>query len=139
MYEWEKRFPADVNERLMGIISSPFARFMGIELVDISPEGEVRVKMDIEGKENSLGVAHGGTIFALADQAFAIAGNLGSDYQVAISANITYVRPGRGLLEATARMVCETKRTSLFEAKVFENEELIAIFQGTGYKLRKEK
>jgi acyl-CoA thioesterase len=139
MYEWEERLPIETRERLWGIISAPFARFMGIELVDIGPDGEVKVRMDIEGKENSLGAAHGGTIFALADQAFAIAGNLGIEYQVAISANITYVRPGKGPLEASARMVCETKRTSLFEARVYERGDLIAIFQGTGYKLRKER
>lgn len=139
MDEWEERVPVELRERLRGIVGSSFAQFMGIELVDISPDGEVRVRMDITGKENSLGVAHGATVFALADQAFAIAGNLGSEYQVAISANITYVRPGRGRLEAFARKVCETKRTSVYEAKVFEGEELIAVFQGTGYKLRQNK
>ncbi len=135
--DWEEARSPEVIERLKGIISSPFARFMGIDLVSISPEGEVRVRMDIQGKENSLGAAHGGTVFALADQAFAIAGNLGPEYQVAISASINYVRPGRGPLEATAILICETKSTSLYEAKVFQGGEMIALFQGTGYKLRK--
>ncbi len=135
--DWEEARSPEVIERLKGIISSPFARFMGIDLVSISPEGEVRVRMDIQGKENSLGAAHGGTVFALADQAFAIAGNLGPEYQVAISASINYVRPGRGPLEATAILIFETKSTSLYEAKVFQGGEMIALFQGTGYKLRK--
>jgi acyl-CoA thioesterase len=136
-HNWEEGRSPDVVDRLKGIIRSPFARFMGIELVSIASNGEVTVKMDIQGKENSLGAAHGGTVFALADQAFAIAGNLGPEYQVAISASINYVRPGRGPLEATAILICETKSTSLYEAKVFQGGEMIALFQGTGYKLRK--
>jgi acyl-CoA thioesterase len=136
-HDWEEGRSPEVVDRLRGIITSPFARFMGIELVSISSNGEVKVRMDIQGKENSLGAAHGGTVFALADQAFAIAGNLGPEYQVAISASINYVRPGRGPLEATAILICETKSTSLYEAKVFQGGQMIALFQGTGYKLRK--
>ena len=58
--DWEEARSPEVIERLKGIISSPFARFMGIDLVSISPEGEVRVRMDVQGKEKSLGAVTGG-------------------------------------------------------------------------------
>ena len=69
-------------------------------------------------------------MFALADQAFAIAGNLGPEYQVAISASINYVRPGRRLSEAKAILVCETKSTSLYQVEVFQGEEMIVRSRG---------
>jgi acyl-CoA thioesterase len=91
--------------------------------------------MDISDKLNAVGGGHGGAVFSLADQAFAIASNLGPEVQVALSANISYLKPGKGLLEAVAIKISETRRTSLYEVKVYEGEELIAVFQGTGYKL----
>ena len=60
---------------------------------------------------------------------------LAASISVAMFASMTYLKPARGMLEAVARKIGETKRTSVFEVKVFEKGELVAIFQGTGYKL----
>jgi acyl-CoA thioesterase len=51
-------------------------------------------------------------------------------------ASMTYIRPARGMLEAVARKIGETKMTSVYEVRVFEKGELVAIFQGNGYKLK---
>ncbi len=109
---------------------------MGMKMESISPVGEVRVSMDVSDKLNAVGGAHGGAVFALADQAFALASNLGKEPQVALCASINFVKAGKGRLEAVARKIFETRRTSLFEVKVYEGDDLIAVFQGTGYKLK---
>ena len=127
--------PEEIKERIRKMNRAPFIQPFGIELVSISPEGEVRVTMDASDKHNALGAAHGGAVFTIADQAFALACNLGPELQVAMFASMTYLKPARGMLEAVARKIGETKRTSVFEVKVFEKGELVAIFQGTGYKL----
>jgi acyl-CoA thioesterase len=127
--------PEEIKDRIRQINLAPFVRPMGIELVSISEEGEVRVTMDASDKHNALGSAHGGAVFTVADQAFAVASNLGPELQVAMFASMTFIRPARGMLEAVAKKVGDTKRTSVYEVKVFEGGELVAIFQGNGYKL----
>ena len=128
--------PETIRERIREINNAPFIRSFGMELVSITEDGEVRVTMDASDKHNALGSAHGGAVFTVADQAFAIASNLGPEHQVAMFASMTYIKPARGKLEAVAKKIGETKRTSVYEVKVFEKGELVAIFQGNGYKLR---
>jgi acyl-CoA thioesterase len=128
--------PEAIKERIREINNAPFIRSFGMELVSISEDGEVRVTMDASDKHNALGSAHGGAVFTIADQAFAVASNLGPEHQVAIFASMTYIKPARGKLEAVAKKIGETKRTSVFEVKIFEKGELIAVFQGNGYKLK---
>jgi acyl-CoA thioesterase len=128
--------PEGIKERIRRMIDAPFVQPLGIELVSISAEGEVRVTMDAGDKHNALGSAHGGAVFTLADQAFAIASNMGPELQVAIFGSMTYIKPARGMLEAVAKKIGDTKQTSVYEVKVFEKGELVAVFQGNGYKLK---
>ncbi|NLX46551.1 MAG: PaaI family thioesterase [Euryarchaeota archaeon] len=125
----------EVRDRLQRIMDVPFVKDLGIETVSISEDGEVRCVMDAGDKINAMGGAHGGAMFTLADQAFAIASNLGKEPQVALVASINYIRPGKGMLEAVARRTSDTRRTSLYEVRVFDDGELVAVFQGTGYKI----
>lgn len=128
--------PECIRERIRGINNAPFIRDFGMELVSISDDGEVQITMDASDKHNALGTAHGGAVFTVADQAFAIASNLCPELQVAMFASMTYIRPARGKLLAVAKKTGETKRTSVYEVKVFESGELVAVFQGNGYKLK---
>ena len=128
-------FPEGIKERIRKMNQAPFIQPFGIELISVSADGEVRLTMDASDKHNALGAAHGGAVFTIADQAFAIACNLGPELQVAMFVSMTFIKPARGMLEAVARKIGETKRTSVFEVKVFEKGDLVAIFQGTGYKL----
>ncbi len=128
--------PEAIKQRIREINNAPFIRSFGMELVSISEDGEVKVTMDASDKHNALGSAHGGAVFTIADQAFAVASNLGPEHQVAIFASMTYIKPARGKLEAVAKKIGETKRTSVYEVKIFEKGELVAVFQGNGYKLK---
>ncbi|MFQ8738658.1 MAG: PaaI family thioesterase [Bilophila wadsworthia] len=49
----------------------PFARHMGIELLEVGPEHGVAIMPLDERHRNGMGHAHGGAIFALVDMTFA--------------------------------------------------------------------
>ncbi len=138
VFDFDASVPREARERLQRMMDIPFVQELGIRTVSIS-EGDVRVAMDAGDKLNAVGGAHGGAVFTLADQAFALASNLEAWPQVALVASINYLRPGKGMLEAVARKTSETNRMSLYEVKVFDDGELIAVFQGTGYKLNGDR
>ncbi|MGE5831893.1 MAG: PaaI family thioesterase [Methanomicrobiales archaeon] len=125
--------PMTGEQRVEALGASPFARLLGMEILEARP-GWARVVMDTTGKENFLGVAHGGAIFALADQAFAAAANRGDLLQVAVSVHIHYLSPAKGRLEAVARLVAETDTYSHFLVEVKSGERLVATFEGVAYK-----
>jgi acyl-CoA thioesterase len=129
---------AAVRRKLNAIMHAPFALLLGMETVSILPDGEARVRMDIKGMENAIGNAHGGAVFALADQALALSSNLSESSQVAMTAHISYIRPVKGTVEAVARKIAETNSTAIFEVKVVQGDEILASFEATTYKLKKK-
>lgn len=126
----------NIDERLDAMNHAQFAELCRLQVVSVS-EGEAVVKMPAEGMKNAMGNVHGGAIFALADQAFALAANSYGAPQVALCSNINYIKAAKGDLEARAVKVGETRNTSVYEVRVFEGETLIAMFTGTGYRLRR--
>jgi acyl-CoA thioesterase len=127
----------------------PFAKKFGLKLVDMD-DGYSRVEMKFApDMENLFGMAHGGALFALIDEAFETASNSHGTLAVALNMNITYLSPpslGCRLI-AEAREVHQTRKTSLCEIKVFdEQDRTIATCQALAYKkgtphpfLQKEK
>ncbi len=134
-----KRFniPADSKERIRSIVECEFAVKNGLELLSVS-ENEVRVAMDLEGRRNGFMSAHGGAIFSLADQAFAVCVNKDDLIEVAMSASIRYLKPGNSRLEAVASKTKDTDKTTTVKVMVYDdNKDIIAEFEGVGYKLTK--
>jgi acyl-CoA thioesterase len=125
----------DPQERFLAIDGSEFSTFMGMRTISAS-ESEVKVEMDLEGKLNSVGTGHGGAIFSLADQAFALACNMGEHTQVARSASIKYFRPARGKLMATARKEREDDKGSVYKVEVTSGDTVVAVFEGIGHKIK---
>ena len=108
---------------------SEFARLLGMEITG-AHDGYARVVMDCTGKKNPRGVAHGGAVFALADQAFGIAANCGAATRVAVSIHIQYIAPATGSLVAIAHRVADNGNYSTFRVMVYEGERVIAEFDG---------
>ena len=109
---------------------SEFARLLGMQITE-AHDGYARVIMDCKGKNNPRGVAHGGAVFALADQAFGIAANCGGGPpRVAVSIHIQYLAPATGSLVAIARRVEDNDTYSTFQVTVYEGERIIATFDG---------
>jgi len=125
--------PADVHEKVRIFNQSEFACLLEMEILEARP-GYARVRMDSDGKRNLRGFAHGGAIFALADQAFGIAANLGGVVEVALSAQIFYLAPAKGILTAIAECTGETAQYSSYTVRVFRDDMLVATFEGQGKK-----
>ena len=108
----------------------PFAQKMNLQLVELD-DGYSVVEMTFrEDMENILGMAHGGAIFALIDEAFETAGNSHGTVAVALNMNVTYTAtasPG-ARLRAVAKEVKLTWRTATYDIWVTdENVKLIAV------------
>jgi acyl-CoA thioesterase len=125
-------FAKRVQEQVDAFNGCPYARMMGMEITEVWPRG-ARVIMSPEGKENPHGVIHGGAIFSLADQAFAIAANQ-EEVQVATSVYITFMVPATGALEAVAEFCGETERTALYRIQVKSGDRLVASFEGVTFR-----
>ncbi|HTQ12679.1 MAG TPA: hydroxyphenylacetyl-CoA thioesterase PaaI [Rhizomicrobium sp.] len=102
--------------------------------VEDAREGYSRVSMIVrKDMLNGKGIAHGGTIFTLADTAFAYACNSRNENTVAQSATIAFLAPGRegDRLEAEARELALAGRSGVYQVEIRNQRgEKIAIFQG---------
>jgi acyl-CoA thioesterase len=85
----------------------------------------------------SSSIGHGGAVFSLADEAFAIAANQGEYPPVAMSARTKYLKPAKDLLTAVARKAREDDGISVYAVSVYSGSELVADFEGIGLKLKK--
>lgn len=87
------------------LASDRFARFLGIELLEVA-EGYARLQMRLTDEhKNFFGATHGGAIFALADASFGAAANAEGLVTAAIHVSIDFLKgPENGaLLTATCR------------------------------------
>jgi acyl-CoA thioesterase len=115
----------------------PFAQKFGLKLVDLK-EGYSKVEMKFTSDmENFFGMAHGGALFALIDEAFETASNSHGTVAVALNMNITYVSPpppGSKLI-AEAQEFSRTKKTAGYDIRVFDvGKNLIAFCQALVYR-----
>ncbi|MBW2123747.1 MAG: PaaI family thioesterase, partial [Deltaproteobacteria bacterium] len=87
--------------------------------------------------ENLFGMAHGGAIYSLIDEAFQTAVNSHGTLAVALNMNVTYVNspePG-DLLRAEAREVSLTRKTGTYAIRVTDGKDrLIALCQALAYR-----
>jgi acyl-CoA thioesterase len=117
------------QRRIEAFNRSPFAQLLKMTITE-AHDGYSRVVMDCCQTLNPHDVAHGGAIFALADQAFGIAANCGTIDRVAVSVHIQYIAPATGPLVAIANRVADNGKYSTFRVMVYEGERIIAEFDG---------
>jgi acyl-CoA thioesterase len=113
---------------------SEFSRLLGMEILE-ARDGYSRVTMDCAGKMNPGGVAHGGAIAALADQAFGIAENCAGVHRVAVSISIHYIVPATGRLVAIAERVQDNGTTDTCRVMVYEGDRTVAEFTGVAFRV----
>lgn len=123
------------------VVHEPFARSMGIELLQLE-DGYSLVEMvyDPSRQNNIYGRAHGGAVFGLIDEAFETAGQTDGTVAVAMNVSVTYVSsPSPGArLRAEARRVAQTKRTATYDIKVSDADgRLLAVCQALAYRTGK--
>lgn len=122
------------GERIAAFNDSEFSRLLGMKILD-ARDGYAIVTMDLCGMKNPHGVAHGGAIFSLADQAFGIAANCGGPNRVAVSVHIQFIAPATGRLTAIAERVADNGKFSTYRVIVREDERIIAEFDGVALRL----
>jgi acyl-CoA thioesterase len=115
----------------------PFARFLGIELLELR-EGYSKTALTVEEHMvNFHGLPHGGVIFSLADAAFAAACNSYGQVAVALHVDVSFL----AAVEVGARLTAEATeehlggRTGLYRLAVTkEDGTLVALAYGTAYR-----
>ncbi|HII99545.1 MAG TPA: hotdog fold thioesterase [Methanoregula sp.] len=134
----DKNFPAtdetSIAEQVTRFNASDFARLLGMVILKAS-DGYSKVTMDCAGKMNPGGVAHGGAIFSLADQAFGIAANCCGTHRVAVSVSIQYIAPAKGVLVAEARRVADNGSCDTYRVLVYEGDRAVAEFTGVAFRV----
>jgi acyl-CoA thioesterase len=117
-----------------------FAKHSGIELLEVAT-GYAKVKMAIKDYHlNGVETVHGGAIFTLADFAFAVAANSHRKIAVGINTTMTYMKAvAAGVLFAEAREVSLNHKLGTYIVNVItEQNDLVAVFQGTVYRKKEE-
>ena len=119
------------------IENEPFAKKFGIKLLELEG-GYSKVEMKFTpDQENFLGMAHGGALFALIDEAFETASNSHGTVAVALNMNITFIAPPPPMsrLTAEAREFSRTQRTAVYDIKLYDDQNnLIASCEAMVYR-----
>jgi acyl-CoA thioesterase len=122
------------NECIRVFNGSEFAHLLDMVITE-ARDGYARVTMDCAGKANPGGVAHGGAIFSLADQAFGIAANCAGVHRVAVSVSILYIIPATGTLVAVAERVEDNGTTDTYRVMVYAGDRPVAEFTGVAFRV----
>lgn len=112
-----------------------FCRYNNIRL-DVLRTGYAEAVMDItENTMNGLGIAQGGSIFALADLAFAGAASSHGIRVVGLNSSISFIRPGIGAqLRSKATEVSHGRRTCVYSVEVLNDDgKVVAHGTFTGF------
>jgi acyl-CoA thioesterase len=117
-----------------------FANHMGVRLRDIGPGYAAVEARYSEKMVNFNGLVHGGAIFSLIDEAFAVASNSHGTIAVALSLNVIYLESPKvgALLIAEAREQSMTDPTATYAIEVVQRDEegdrKIAVCQALVYR-----
>lgn len=118
-----------------------FSKWMGIKILD-AKEKYCLLEMPVKKEMiNGLRTVHGGVTFAFADSALAFSANNTNDASVALNCTINFTKAVRegDLLTAESILIADTRKTGVYDIKIKnQNQELVASFRGTVYKLERK-
>jgi acyl-CoA thioesterase len=118
-----------------------FSQWMNIKMIDIRGH-YCLIEMPIKKEMlNGLKTVHGGVTFAFADSALAFSSNNSGDAAVALNCIINFTKAGKegDVFRAESMLVNNTRKTAIYDIKITnQNEELVAKFVGTVYKIGKK-
>ncbi|MEM6721523.1 MAG: hotdog fold thioesterase [Bacteroidota bacterium] len=118
----------------------PFSTWLGIEILECEI-GRCKVGLTIRKEMlNSMGKAHGGISYSLADTAFGFAANTHGKYAVSIETSINHIEALEEGDFIVAESVIEKVKNKLgFNiVEVKRGDELIALFKGIVYRTQKD-
>lgn len=118
----------------------PFSTWLGIEILECEI-GRCKVGLTVRKEMlNSMGKAHGGISYSLADTAFGFAANTHGKYAVSIETSINHIEALEEGDFIVAESVIEKVKNKLgFNiVEVKRDDELIALFKGIVYRTQKD-
>lgn len=120
-------------------MNDAFAQFIGIQIVEATPERAV-CELELGPQHlNGVGVVQGGVLFTMADLALAVAANAGDADRVTLSSHIDFLKGiGKGVIVAQATPIKVGRTTALYSVQVIEKGTgaLLANFQGTAFRIK---
>jgi acyl-CoA thioesterase len=121
---------------LKKVAEEPFSRLLNIRLVDVGEGYALCEMVYTEALDNIHGIAHGGAIFSLIDEAFEISSNSHGTVALALNMNMTYIKPAvkNSLLKAESKEVSKGRRTATYQITVEDSEGLVATCQALVYR-----
>lgn len=118
-----------------------FSQWLGIEFSEIK-DNYCLIKMPIKPEMiNGLGTVHGGVTFAFADSALAFSSNNAGEAAVALNCYINFTKAVRDgdVLTAESILLTDTRKTAVYDITIKnQNDEVVAGFRGTVYKIGKK-
>ncbi|MHA7058730.1 PaaI family thioesterase [Aquimarina sp. M1] len=118
----------------------PFSQWLGIEVLEVA-KGRCKVGMTIRKEMlNSMGKAHGGISYSLADTAFGFSANTHGKYAVSIETSINHIEALEEGDYLTAEAVTDIIKTkigfNIIEVK--RGEQIVALFKGVVFRTSKD-
>lgn len=126
--------PTQYAKEIVG--KDPMASFLGIQIEEVR-EGYARCSLTIKHEYlNAVERAHGAAVYAVADQAFAVASNSTGTMALALTMNVTYISgavDGEKIF-AEATPVNISRKISVWKIDVRgAHDKLIASCEGVAY------
>ncbi len=116
------------------LAADAYARALGVQLVEVTPE-EIAVALEVtEDHLNFLEVGHGGMVFSLADCAFSLGSNNSGDHAVAIDTHLVLAAATRkgDHLEARVRESSRGRTLGTYRVDVIRQDgRTVGLFTGT--------
>lgn len=118
-----------------------FSQWLGIELTKIQ-DNYCLITMPVRSEMiNGLGTVHGGVTFAFADSALAFSSNNSGEAAVALNCYINFTKAAKNgdILTAESILLNDTRKTAVYDITIKnQNDEVVAGFRGTVYKIGKK-
>ncbi len=128
----------EIPARMLSL--DPFSTWLGIEILEVSV-GCVKLGMNIRPDMlNSMGKAHGGITYSLADCAFGFSSNTHGKKAVSIETSINHIEALEAGDYITAACTLDKTKTRLgfHIVEIKKGEDLVALFKGVAYRTREE-
>jgi acyl-CoA thioesterase len=118
----------------------PYSKWLGMKILSVEI-GAVKLGMTIRPEMlNSMGKAHGGITYALADTAFGFSSNTHGKYAVSIETSINHIEAleAGDFIVATCTLDKTKNKVGFNIVEVTRGEELVALFKGVVYRTGKD-
>ena len=118
--------------------NDPLAVFLGIQVAELEEGRAVVTLLPRPEHLNALERVHGSTLYALADQAAAVAANAVGRPALIVEGKVNFLRaaPPDRPLRAEARAIDRGRRLSLWDVRITAQGELVATAQVMAYHRR---